>query len=103
MRISDWSSDVCSSDLGLIAHRIDHLCRTADRDAALRQIDVAAKSARTRAVTMAGNGGAGGHQQTRTGDHAVVDRALDIDIGVTGAFSTQIAQRGEAGDRKSVV
>src|SRR3546814_2720828 len=28
MRISDWSSDVCSSDLGGIEHRAEHVRRT---------------------------------------------------------------------------
>src|SRR3546814_5161055 len=32
MRISDWSSDVCSSDLDLVAHRGLGLRRRADED-----------------------------------------------------------------------
>src|SRR3546814_1679835 len=52
MRISDWSSDVCSSDLG----------RQAGRD-------------RIRwAALLAGHGGGGGRGPARLGDHGAQDR-----------------------------
>src|SRR3546814_6639488 len=37
MRISDWSSDVCSSDLGAAALRIDHVDDDVERAADLRR------------------------------------------------------------------
>src|SRR3546814_12024024 len=45
MRISDWSSDVCSSDLRTVAHALDELADNADAGAAggvhLDDVDVA--------------------------------------------------------------
>src|SRR3546814_6148128 len=52
MRISDWSSDVCSSDLGFIS-QADIDSKTATRDAAVARVNVAKASL---AETQARNG-----------------------------------------------
>ena len=38
----------------------------------------------------------------RTGNHAPVDGALHVDIGIAGAFGAEIAKRGEAGHERIV-
>src|SRR6202020_3548571 len=86
----------------LITHRIQHLLTSADRDAALRQIHVGAEAHRTRTVTVAGDGCAGGDEHVRAGDHPLVDRALRVDVGVAGTLGAEVTQRGEAGHQRVV-
>src|SRR5574337_1162906 len=81
---------------GLIAYRRDHFRDAGDGDAALRQWQVATKAQWTRTVAIPGDRGPRRHEQVRTGDQAFVDGALDIDIGVAGAFGAEVAQCGEA-------
>ena len=49
-----------------------------------------------RAVAPGGDDGAGRHQHARTGNDALIDRLLQADIGVPGAFRAQIANGREA-------
>ena len=53
------------------------------------------------AVTAGGDDGACGDQQPRAGHDALLDRLLQLDVGVAGALGAQVAQRREAGQQRS--
>ena len=85
---------------GLLAHRAHRFVRAADFLRAAGQVEIGTEAARTGAVAGAGDDGTGGDIQARAGNQAFVDRALDRDVGVAGAFGAQVAQRGEAGQQR---
>src|SRR3546814_6514366 len=70
MRISDWSSDVCSSDLGIIAlpdrrQRCLELCRVPGREAAQHGHPACASHVANQRFERLGR-----HRQAREGDEA---------------------------------
>jgi len=48
-------------------------------------------------VAASGNDGWPGHKETRTRDHALVDGCFHTDIGIAGAFRSQVPKGREAG------
>src|SRR4029077_20858340 len=48
------------------------------------------------AVTAGDRHGARGHDEPRAGDDAVVDGALDVDVGVPSPLGLEVAHGGEA-------
>src|SRR3546814_9236987 len=78
MRISDWSSDVCSSDLDADPHRHGDVSRlgghSAARSADLRPADAAAHVPVRRAGRIAGRGGPVGRSGNRKAEDAALVR-----------------------------
>ena len=52
------------------------------------------------AVGAGGDDGARGNQQARTGNDALVDGLLQLDIGVAGALGAEVAHGGETGHQR---
>jgi hypothetical protein len=81
----------------LLAHRACHLVDAAGFLRALRQVDIGAVAARRRPIAAGGDDRAGGDEQARAGNDAVVNRLLDRHIGIQRAFGAEVAQGGESG------
>src|SRR3546814_15715869 len=73
MRISDWSSDVCSSDLGLAADRAVDLGQQAGRD--LHEVEAAQGDSGGKAGEVADHAAAQRHQRCRALDLAIEELA----------------------------
>src|SRR3546814_18915073 len=84
MRISDWSSDVCSSDLGL-----DALDEPAGKRRRSRRPAAKRRTARTRLSWSAGNGGTPGEESL---GRAVAARRASV----RGLTATNASTRGRA-------
>src|SRR3546814_5859237 len=93
MRISDWSSDVCSSDLAAFQGEIDHRLAEQDRridkqgamGAAMLNMATSAAGIRTQNRVGVGVGFQGGESALSVGyQRAISDRAV---ITIGGAFS----------------
>ena len=86
---------------GLLAHGANHLGDAARLLRALRRAaQSGAQPARRRTVAGGGHDGARRHEQARAGDQALLDGALQRDVGVPRALGAQVAQRGEAGQQR---
>src|SRR3546814_4339531 len=88
MRISDWSSDVCSSDLALFP---DALGGRRLRQRATAALGVGRRRAERDAGAPAGEGGAGGAARRAAAGKAQVQAARD-------ACALQVASRRAAGE-----
>src|SRR3546814_1060734 len=87
MRISDWSSDVCSSDLSGVGHRagLDH------RSAAARRPGVERSAARSGRLAM----DAARHPLGRRGGAGPADARAGLDPGFVGGAAAQPGRRSE--------
>src|SRR3546814_17680131 len=92
MRISDWSSDVCSSDLGL-----DALDEPAGKRRRSRRPAAKRRTARTRLSWSAGNGGTPGEESL--GRAVAARRATLSSLTATHASLRGRARRGPGSKR----
>jgi len=84
----------------LLARNAAYLIDAAGFLRPLRNCGRFGKSPSRRAISAGGDNGPGGDQQARADDRAVVDGALERDIGVIGALGTEVAQSGKAGRQR---
>src|SRR3546814_1135706 len=107
MRISDWSSDVCSSDLGLIAHYGADQVSTivADRstpDVAKRSIDEAVAALGGADILWA-HAGMPGPASVENLDLAAYDKAIALNVTSAALGAGQVAPHMRARGGGSII
>src|SRR3546814_14066582 len=97
MRISDWSSDVCSSDLASVQGKIDTLNGLKENVIVGRLIPAGTGAAMSRLRVTANSRDAALRAAQRARQPALTERVDDV------VTAEELVSRDEPGDRKSVV